>query len=46
MRRRVVLTYDWSGTPEANMLRFGVPLFDERQMAASLALLAGVVELP
>jgi len=36
---RVCLTFDWTRTPAENVHRFGVPLTDERGLAASLALL-------
>lgn len=39
-RTIVTLTYDWTGTPDANVRRFGVPLFDEDQLADSLRMLA------
>lgn len=42
-RTIVTLTYDWTGTSAENMRRFGVPLFDEAELAASLALLAETV---
>lgn len=38
-RTRVRLTYDWTGTPEENIRRFGVPLSDEHGLARSLELL-------
>ena len=39
-RTAVRLTYDWTGTSEENKRRYGVPLFTEADLAASLALLA------
>ncbi|MGH3447344.1 MAG: hypothetical protein ACRDP4_06945 [Nocardioidaceae bacterium] len=43
-KTEVALVYDWTGTPEENMVRYGVPLFDESQLVASLARLAEAVE--
>lgn len=43
-RTWVALTYDWSGTPEENLRRYGVPLFDKDELAASLARLATAAE--
>jgi hypothetical protein len=40
---RVLLTYDWSGAPEENIARYGVPLFDADQLGASLDRLAAAV---
>jgi len=45
-RTEVTLTYDWTGTPAPNLLRFGVPLFDEAELAASLDLLADTITNP
>jgi hypothetical protein len=39
----VTLVYDWAGTPVENVRRFGVPLFTEADLAASLGLLAATV---
>jgi hypothetical protein len=36
----VTLTYDWTGTPEDNLRRFGVPLTDADGLSRSLELLA------
>ncbi|MGI8415571.1 MAG: SRPBCC family protein [Nakamurella sp.] len=39
-RTRVTLTYDWTGTSEENLDRYGVPAFAEAALATSLELLA------
>ncbi len=39
-RTRVTLTYDWTGTSEENLDRYGVPAFSESELANSLELLA------
>lgn len=41
----VTLTYDWTGTSKKNMRRFGVPLFTEDELQASLAMLAEAAEV-
>lgn len=41
----VTLTYDWADTPKKNMRRFGVPLFTEDELQASLAMLAEAAEV-
>lgn len=43
-RTRVRLIFDWAGTPEQNIRRFGVPLLTEDQLAESLSLLAAALE--
>ena len=42
-RTRVRLIFDWAGTPEQNIRRFGVPLLSEDQLADSLELLAAAL---
>lgn len=43
-RSTVTRVYDWTGTPEANMSRYGVPAFNECDLASSLDGLAGIFE--
>jgi hypothetical protein len=42
-RTTVSLTYDWTGTPPENVAKYGVPMFDERDLTKSLALLESAV---
>lgn len=39
-KTRVTLTYDWTGTSDENLDRYGVPAFTESELATSLELLA------